>query len=61
MSDDDVEKMLKNIVQRTGAPSYPGRIYGIYEWSVEKNRWGVSKEFMLTWRIQKLDSILKKI
>jgi hypothetical protein len=42
-------------------PNYPGRIYGMYEWSVEKNRWNISKEWLITCRIQKMNSILKKI
>ena len=61
MSDDNVERMLKNLISTTGETNYPGRIYGMYEWSNKKNRWDISQEWLLTWRIQKLTTILEKI
>lgn len=58
---DNVDRMLQGIIGQTGDTSYPGRIYGMYEWSVDKNKWDISKEWLVTHRIMKLDSILKKI
>lgn len=59
---DNVDRMLQGIITHFGdTSSYPGRIYGMYEWSADKNRWGISTEWLITYRITKLESILKKI
>lgn len=57
---DDVEIMLQNII-RVSPSSYPGRIYGMYEWSEVKNKWDISRDWLISQRISKLEFILSRI
>lgn len=61
MNDDGLELMLQNIIKVSGPSSYPGRIYGMYEWSVPKDRWDISKDWLISHRKSKLEFILSQI
>ncbi len=58
--DDNVEIMLKNIISFSG-PSYPSRIYGMYEWNESKNKWDISLDWLISHRKSKLEFILSQI
>ena len=43
MEKENNELNLEGILQRFSPRSYPGRIYGMYDW--EKNKWVINEAF----------------
>lgn len=60
MREESLDLMLNHLIAFPG-PSYPGRIYGMYEWSQSKNQWNISLDWIIIYRKSKIELILSKI
>lgn len=54
-------KLLSDVIKVSGRSSFPGRVYGMYEWLESKNTWDISKEWLVYNRMHKLRFILSQI
>jgi len=37
--------ILEGVLTKFSPRSYPGRIYGMYIWNWDKNKWGIDRKF----------------
>lgn len=45
------KRILEGVFQQFAPVSYPGRIYGLYDWDWKKHKWVVNKEFAARYNI----------
>lgn len=53
--------MYKDELRKFGKPTYPGRIYGQYDWDFTMDKWVVSRVWITQQRKFKISKILSKI
>jgi len=44
--------ILEGVLQKISPMTYPGRIYGMYDWDWEKNKWIVNENFCKEYGIE---------